>query len=155
MRAIAKRAEVDVALVSYYFGTKGELFVAALELPIDPAVALRAVFAEGADGAGTRMLRKLLQVWDDPVTGAPLAALFRSLPTQSQMLRQYIERRLLTTVTEVIDGPEAELRAAGFVSQVLGLVLERYILGIEPIASASQEEIVELIGPSLQRYLTG
>ena len=139
----------------YYFGTKADLFVAALDLPVNPATAVREVVADGIDGAAERLLRRLLAVWDDPATGAPLAAMLRSLSTQATMLRQFIERRLLVTLTEAMEGPGAELRAAAFTSQVFGLVLERYVLGVEPLASASHDEIVELIGPTLQRYLDG
>lgn len=155
LRSIATGAQVDVALVSYYFGSKAELFVAALELPVNPATALGAIFESGIDDAGARMLKTLLTVWDEPATRAPLVALLRSLPTQSEMLRQYFEQQLVSTVAAAIDAPDRELRATAFVSQVLGLVLERYILCVEPLASASHEEIVALIGPTLQRYLTG
>lgn len=155
LRSIATSADVDVALVSYYFKTKAELFIAALDLPVNPATALRGILESGSDGAGTRILAALLQVWDEPTSGAPLAALLRSLPTQTEMARDFIGQQLVLTVADAIDGPDAELRASAFVGQILGLVLERYVIGVEPLASASHEQIVELIGPTLQRYLPG
>ena len=155
LRAIATSAGVDVALVSYYFKTKAELFIAALELPVNPAAALRGILATGPEGAGTRILSTLLQVWDEPTSGAPLAALLRSLPTQTAMAQDFIGQQLILTVADAIEGPGAELRASAFVGQILGLVLERYVIGVEPLASASHDQIVELIGPTLQRYLTG
>jgi AcrR family transcriptional regulator len=155
LRSIAREAEVDVALVSYYFGSKSELFVASLNLPVNPAVVLPSVLAEGLDGAAARLLGVLLDVWDDPATGAPLIAMMRSVSTQASLLREFIESQLVAAIAEAIEGPDAELRAGAFTSQVFGLVLERYVLGVEPLASARHEEIVRLIGPTLQRYLDG
>jgi AcrR family transcriptional regulator len=155
LRSIAAAADVDVALPPYYFGNKADLFVAALDLPVNPATAVRGILEEGVPGAGERLLRALLAVWDDPATGAPLVAMLRSLSTQAKMLRQFIERQLVAQLAEAIEGPGAELRAAAFTSQVFGLVLERYVLGVEPLASAGHDELVELIAPNLQRYLDG
>ena len=155
LRSIAGEAGVDVALVSYYFGSKSELFVASLDLPVNPAVMLPSVLAEGLDGAAERLLAVLLDVWDEPATGAPLIAMMRSVSTQASVLREFIETQLVATLADAIEGPDADLRAGAFTSQVLGLVLERYVLGVEPLASAGHEEIVRLIGPTLQRYLDG
>jgi AcrR family transcriptional regulator len=155
LRSIARAAGVDVALVPYYFGAKSDLFVAALELPVDPAAAVTAVLQDGVDGAAERLLRTLLTVWDDPATGAPLIAMLRSISTRADVLRAFIERRLVTILADAIEGPDGELRAAAFTSQVFGLVLERYVLGIEPLASASHDELVAVVAPPLQRYLDG
>jgi AcrR family transcriptional regulator len=155
LRTIAEAAGVDVALVSYYFGSKDQLFIAALDLPVNPADALEGVLEEGLDGAGERVLTLLLKVWDDPATGAPLAALFRSLGTRSKVLSAMVESQMVKVVSAAIPGPDADLRATAFVAQVLGLVLGRYILKVEPMASAGHGEIIELVAPTLQRYLTG
>jgi AcrR family transcriptional regulator len=153
MRAIAADAEVDVALVSYYFGSKNSLFVAALQLPVNPADVIAALLAGPRDDLGERMLRRLLNVWDDPTTGAPLISVLRSASSQGQLLRDFLERQILVRLTGAIDAPDAELRAAAATTQILGLVFERYVLCVEPIASAGHDELVALIGPTLQRYL--
>jgi AcrR family transcriptional regulator len=153
LRSIAAAAGVDGALPSYYFGSKSELFIAALDLPANPADVLASILEQGRDGAAKRLLRVLLQAWDQPTTGAPLIAMLRSLSSQSTVLREFIERKLMISLAASIEGPDAELRAAAFTSQALGLVLERYVLGVEPLASAGHEEIVDLIAPGLQRYL--
>lgn len=154
LRAVAKEAGVDVALVSYYFGTKSELFVAALDMPATPGTVLAGVLEGGLDGAGERMLRAVLTAWDDPTTGSPMAALTRSMLSQSEMVRGYMEGQLITSLTKAI-GPNSELRAAAFISQLTGLTVLRYILKVKPLAEASHDEIVELMAPNLQRYLTG
>jgi AcrR family transcriptional regulator len=153
MRAIAAAAEVDVALVGYYFGTKSDLFVASLELPVNPADVLAEILAQDMDDAAERLLAVLLKVWDQPVTGAPLIAMLRSLATQAAVLREFIGRHLISPLAAAIPGPASELRAAAFTSQILGLVLERYVLEIEPLASATHEQLIVLMAPSLQRHL--
>jgi hypothetical protein len=50
---------------------------------------------------------------------------------------------------------EADFRASLVASQVLGLALTRYVLGLEPLAAASQDDLAAAIGPTLERYLTG
>jgi hypothetical protein len=40
-------------------------------------------------------------------------------------------------------------------SQLIGLVMLRYVLAVEPLASAPAEELVAIYAPTLQRYLTG
>ena len=71
MRAVAADAGVDPALVHHYFGTKDDLFMAALQIPVDPRELLAPVIEQGEDGAAERMLRIFLGVWDDPENRLP------------------------------------------------------------------------------------
>jgi AcrR family transcriptional regulator len=153
MRAIAADAGVDVALVSYYFGPKSALFVASLRLPVNPADVIDGLLAGTRTDLGTRLLRRLLTVWDDPTTGAPLVSVLRSSTSQGELLRDFLERQILVRLSGAIDAPDAELRAAAAATQILGLVFARYVLRVEPVASAGHDELVSLIGPTLQRYL--
>ncbi|UGS38671.1 TetR/AcrR family transcriptional regulator [Capillimicrobium parvum] len=152
MRGVAAEAGVDVALGHYYFGSKRELFAAALELPVNPADAIAGLLAQGTDDLAERLLRLLLQVWDDPQTGGPLRAMLRSVDSQQELLRGFVEREIVARLATAIDGPGAELRATAAATQIIGLVLARYVVEVQPIASAGHEEIVALIAPSLQRY---
>jgi AcrR family transcriptional regulator len=159
LRGVAAAAGVDVALVSYFFGRKAQLFAAALALPVNPADALDAVVAEGVDGLGERLLRRMLTVWDDPVGGGPLLSVVRSAPSHDEsaaLLREFVERELISRLARAIDAPpaQARLRAAAVASQVLGVVFARYVLRIEPLASAGHDEIVALVGPVLEGYLS-
>jgi AcrR family transcriptional regulator len=153
LRAIAADAEVDVALVSYYFGSKNSLFVASLRLPVNPVDVIEGLLAGPRADLGARLLRALLTVWDDPTTGAPLVSVLRSASSQGEMLRDFLEREILVRFAGAIDAEDAELRAAAAATQILGLVFSRYVLRVEPIASAGHDELVSLIGPTLQRYL--
>jgi len=153
MRAIAGDAGVDPALVSYYFGSKSGLFVESLRLPVNPADAIGALLAEGTHELGPRIVTRFLEVWDDPVTGEPLVRLLRSVSSRPDLLREFLERQIVPRFAAAIGGPDAELRATAVGSQMLGLAVARYVLRVEPLASASPERIVSLIGPTLQRHL--
>jgi AcrR family transcriptional regulator len=152
LRAVAREAGVDGALPSYHFGSKGDLFAATLQLPVSPRAALAGVLAEaGHDEIATRLLETLVGIWD-VAGGGPLAALLRSATSQDQLLQGFLNSEILPLLRTAIDGDDAELRSAGAASQVMGLVMARYVLGIEPLASAPPEDVVATIAPSLQRY---
>ena len=157
VRAVATAAGVDAALVHHYFGTKDDLFLAALELPIDPRVALAPAIAAGPDGAGERMLRVFLSVWDDPDLRLPLLGLVRSVvdPDGQRLLRDGFLPAILGPVGLALGIDDPATRMPLLASQVLGLILVRYVLAVEPIASMSPDEVVAIYAPTLQRYLTG
>ena len=159
IRAIASAAEVDPALVHHYFGTKEQLFLAAMQSPIDPGQLLPEVLAAGVDGAGERLIRTILRVWDGPA-GKAGVALIRSALTNdwtARLFREFISTQVLRrAMTELaIDPAEAPLRSSLIASQIGGMIMMRYVIRLEPIASAPPETIVASIGPTLQRYLVG
>jgi len=155
VRAVAADAGVDPALVHHYFGTKDDLFVAALEIPVDPRELLAPVIDQGEDGAAERLLRIFLSVWDDPEHRLPLIGLFRSLlePTGERLLREGFLPVVLIPVGERLGIESPELRMPLVASQVIGLILLRYIVEVEPIASMSAERVVATYAPVIQRYL--
>jgi AcrR family transcriptional regulator len=156
LRAVAERAGVDVALSSYYFGSKADLFGAALELPVSPVDALSGVLAQSdrRDDLAERLLTTLVAVWD-AAGGGPLAALLRSATSQEDLLRAFIEREILPLLATAIDGENADVRAAAAASQVVGLVMLRYVLRVEPLASAPPKRVVATVAPALQAYFDG
>ena len=158
IRAVAAEAGVDPALVHHYFGSKDDLFLAALEIPIDPRTVVPAVFDEGVDGAGVRLLRLFLSVWDDPATRLPLIALVRSSlvsEAPETLLQQGMLRMILAPLRDRLPVEEADRRVQLVMSQMAGLVLTRYLLALEPLASMPAEEVVAWVAPTVQRYLDG
>jgi AcrR family transcriptional regulator len=158
LRDVAADADVDVALVSYFFGNKDGLFAAAMALAVNPAEIVEELVREGSDGLGERLLRRFLRLLDDPATGSPLVALVRSAATHeaaAALLRGFVERELLGRLAAAIDAPHPELRAALAGSHTVGLIMARYVVRVEPLATADPETLVAAIGPTLQRYLTG
>jgi AcrR family transcriptional regulator len=159
IRAIATSAGVDPALVHHYFGAKDKLFLASLEAPLDPAELLPQVIAGDPDGVGERLVRTFLTIWDSPA-GSAAAALLRSAVQHewsARMLREFITTQVLRRILRSLDlDPREEpLRASLVISQMAGLAMVRYILRLEPLASAAPETVVATVAPTVQRYLTG
>lgn len=156
VRGVAAAAGVDAALVHHYFGTKHELFLAAVELPVDPRTRLAPVVAGGPDGAGTRLLQAFLGAWDDPELQPGLVAAARTVvaPGGERLLRNAFIPAILAPVLGQLMPDRQDERLALIVSQVLGLVLARYVMKIEPLASLPAEHVVAEMGPTLQRYFT-
>jgi AcrR family transcriptional regulator len=158
IRGVADLAGVDPALVHHYFGTKQELFVAAVQLPINPVERLTAVLAEDPDEAGRRMVETFLSVWDHAADQSPLLALVRSAVGDEHaaaMLREFITEEVLGQIAHRLGSADARLRATLVGSQIIGLAMARYIVKVEPLASATPAQVVAAVGPTLQRYLTG
>lgn len=154
MRAIAAEAGVNPALVHHFFGSKQQVFVAALELPINPAALVGRLVAAGPrEQLGERIVRTFVQVWRAPETGPQLQAFLRGAVTEdgAARLRHFAEDVMLPKVSAAVGVPKIRLAAA--VSQLIGFALTSLIIRIEPLASASEDDVVALLAPSVQRYL--
>jgi len=166
IRGIAAAAGVDAALVHHFFGSKERLFAAAMQLPIDPAELVAAALDAGAlepgQSLGEHMLHTVLEVWDVPEVRATLVGLLRSAVTSEPaagMLREFATEAILARIAGAAaagpDGDDGQFRAALVASQVLGLALTRYVLELDPIVRAGNDDLAAAIGPTLERYLTG
>ena len=157
IRAVASAAGVDPALVHHYFGTKDDLFVAALEIPVDPREVLAPVVAAGPDGAGERLLRTFLSVWDDPDIQPGLLALVRSIMADDNagLVRDGFIPVVVGPVLAGLVTDRPEVRIPLVTSQIVGLIVARYVIAFPPLALMPAEDLVARVGPTLQRYLTG
>ena len=157
VRAIAAAAGVDAALVHHYFGTKEDLFLAALQAPLDPRQVLLPVASGGLPGAGERLIRTFLSVWDDEATRLPLLTLVRSVfdPEARNLVRDGFMRMVLAPIAAGLGVDQPERRMTLVASQLMGIVIVRYVVAVEPLASASPEELVTTYAPVLQGYLEG
>ena len=158
IRAVATRAGVDPALVHHYFGTKDQLLAASLDLPMDP-VAVLGDLADDPEHAGAELVRRVLGLWEgDPETRRRLIALMRtglSHDHAAALLRDLFGRTILLVLQGFVAGDRPELRAALAGTQMGGLILGRYLVGVPAVANASVDELVAAVGPTVQRYLTG
>ncbi|MEU5273427.1 TetR/AcrR family transcriptional regulator [Streptomyces hygroscopicus] len=157
IRGIAKVAEVDPALVHHYFGTKERVFEAAIELILAPAMNAPEVVHGSQEGAGERLARFMFGVWENPATRLPVLAVLRSALTNeaaAAVLRGLIERRVLLRMAGELTVPDPEFRAQLAAGHLIGITMLRYVLRMEPIASAEIDDIVAMVGPTLERYLT-
>jgi AcrR family transcriptional regulator len=156
VRSIASLAGVDPALISHYFGSKEGVFLAAVEFPADPAEFIPRLLEPGVDGLGERLVRFFLRTWDSPA-GSPMLALIRSVVASERAavaLREFVSREVLARLAAAIQLDRPQLRAGLAASQLVGMAMLRYVVKVEPFASAGEDEIAAWLGPALQRYLT-
>jgi AcrR family transcriptional regulator len=156
VRDIAKLAAVDPSLVIYYFGSKERLFEAAMQFPFEFSETLQSLAAGGIKGIGQRIIRFVLTTWDDPVSRQPLVAMLRSAVSTDEganMLRGFLTDVMVDTVAAIVDAPDARLRATLMSSHLTGIVILRYIVRMEPLASADIETLVDWLAPAFQGYL--
>ena len=158
VRAIARAADVDPALVLHYFGSKAALFAEALEIPFEPEEIVERVLDGPRDELGSRLARFFLSIWDDPDRREPIMGLLRAAttsPDAAAMLRDRVGERVLRPVGEHLGVPDAPLRMSLCASHLVGVGIARYIVHVEPLASLEPDALAELVAPALQRYLTG
>lgn len=182
IRGIAADAGVDPALVHHYYGTKERLFATAMRLPVVPSELIASVIGTGQPGrardqgeaapgagkqgaaeTGARMVRAAVGVWDSEEVQASFLGLLRSALSNENaaaMLREFVTTTIIGTIAAAAGvpssgGPDARYRASLAASQMVGLAVARYVLKLEPVASATPDELAAAVGPVLQRYLTG
>lgn len=158
IRDIGARAGVDPALVHHYFGSKQRLFVAAMALPVDFATTVPTLLEGPPDRLGERFVAFVLGLWDRPELRPLLLGIVRSAstdPVAASMLRGLVTEGPLLAIVRALDGPDAALRASLAGSQVVGIIMARYVVGVEPLASMDRGSLARAIGPTIQRYLVG
>ncbi|GAA1895675.1 TetR/AcrR family transcriptional regulator [Asanoa iriomotensis] len=159
IRAIATGAGVDPALVHHYFGTKDKLFLAAMNMPLDPGEIIPEVLAGDPEGLGERLVRMFLTVWDSPAGKAGVGLLRSAMSSDwtARMFRDFVVTQVLRRVMNAVPMPpeEAPLRVSLVASQLAGLAMVRYVLKVEPLASTPREVLVAAVGPTIQRYIFG
>ena len=159
VREIAAMAGVDPAMINHHFGSKEQLFMATLDAPVDPRVHIEKVLDGPRERIGERLLETMLGIWDGPVGAAGIGLMRTGLQHEwgAKLLREFLLHRALTPIISELHLPEAEARwrATLLASQMAGLILTRYVLKLEPLASAPRDQVVAAIAPTLQHYLTG
>lgn len=155
IRAIAADADVDPALVHHYFGTKRDLFREAVAFPVD-AEQLLAAIDDRPPHEGARILaRVFFEVWEDPTTRPQMLSVLRSAMTYDDaaaLLRAFVGRELLGPITAAL-GVQQPLRVTLAASQMIGIAVLRYVVRVEPLASADVEELVDRVAPVLEAHL--
>lgn len=161
IRAIASDAGVDPALVHHYFGTKTQLFAAAIHIPIDPMSIIGPMREVPVDQLGRVLPSLLLPLYDSEV-GKGIVATLRSVLSGSDvadmsMIRSFFQDVITVEIGDRIDDPpgSGSVRVQFVASQLLGIVLARHILELEPFRSLPVQQIIDTVAPTLQHYLTG
>ncbi|MGH3482809.1 MAG: TetR family transcriptional regulator [Nocardioidaceae bacterium] len=156
MRAVARAASVDPALVHHYFESKEDLLFAAMDMPFDPRVLLGSVVEGPRDQLGERLVGAVLQLWDDPQRQRRLLTVVRTAiasEAASHLLRDGFLRLILDQIAAIPGIDDPRRRGNLVASQIVGLLITRYVVGLEPLASMPADEVVARVGPTIHRYL--
>ncbi|NQU38099.1 MAG: hypothetical protein HQ526_10965, partial [Actinobacteria bacterium] len=150
-------AGVTPEVVGKYYKSKDKLFAAAIKLPFDPANSIPTLVAPGLDGMGERLTRVTMETLGDPETRSDLVALARmgtSAGKAGAGLKSFVEQDIVDRLANVIGVPDARLRANLITSYLLGIAINRYVIKLDPIANLSEDEVVRLVAPTIQDWLT-
>ncbi|MDR6971114.1 TetR family transcriptional regulator [Leifsonia shinshuensis] len=158
LRAVARRAGVDSALVHHYFDGKADLFAATLEVPLRPDRVLDVVLAGPRDRVGESLVRYILERLDDEKSARRMVVVLRTVLGSgpgTRMVREFLQREVLSKLASLSDAPDASLRGELAAAQLVGIMMTRYALQVEPIASTPAEDLARRVGPVLQWHLFG
>ncbi|OBI43106.1 TetR/AcrR family transcriptional regulator [Mycobacterium sp. E796] len=148
IRAIAADAGVDPAMVMRYYGSKDKLFAAAAEFDL----AFPDLTTDRAR-AGRSLVRHFLQRWKDEA----LVILLRSSATNgdaAQRMQEIFRSQIQPLAAAFAPAEESGLRAGLIASQILGMALCRFVLQLPPVVGMTDDEVVDWLGPTIQRYLS-
>ncbi|MDQ6895782.1 MAG: TetR family transcriptional regulator [Actinomycetota bacterium] len=157
LRAVARNAGVDAALIHHYFDGKADLFAQAVVLTrVDPRIVIAGVLDGPLETLGDRIVRTFLAVWDDPDNGERLVAMLRAAQTNEDVaavMRRVLVQDIVGQVTRRTGVSDAHLRGGMAATQLVGMATSRYLLRLSPVVDASHDDLARWIGPTLQRYL--
>jgi AcrR family transcriptional regulator len=156
IRSIATEAGVDPALVVHFHGTKQRLFLAVVELPFDPEQAVPALLEGDPDEVGLRFARFVVGLLESEEGRRRFTGLVRaaaSEPEAARMVRELVTERVIGPLVAGLGVPDAPLRASLVGAQVVGVVMARHVVGLQPLADVPADRLVEVLAPAFQRLL--
>ena len=157
VKGVAAAAGVAPDVVRRYYANREALFAAAMRLPVDPATSIAQLLAPGIDGLGERMVRVTLRMLDDTETRDQLADMVRmgaGANKATASMREFLESAVVDRVVTFLGVPDARMRVTIATSYLLGIATSRYVLQLEPLASATEDEVVAMVAPAIQAALT-
>ncbi|HXH97020.1 MAG TPA: TetR family transcriptional regulator [Gaiellaceae bacterium] len=158
LRRIAGEAGVDQKLIAHYFGSKQQLFVAAIGLPLDPGTVLPVVLEREDGTLADRLADAIVAVLEQPEIHERVTGVIRGAathPEMARMLREFLTRAVFEPIASSLDTDRPLLRANLVGSQIVGLLMARSVVGVEPLASLPARTLAEAVAPTLERYLVG
>jgi len=159
LRQVARVAGVDPAMIHHFFKGKDELFALSVELPADPEQVLSGVAGSDPGQRAELIVCAVLRLWESPAQPSLVAFLRGTLGSKAKtaLLREMVNRTIISRIMAGVPGTpdEVALRGDLVATQMVGLMMVRYVVRLEPLASAEPEDVVRLVSPNVQRYLTG
>jgi AcrR family transcriptional regulator len=157
MRAVARAAEVDAALVNYYFASKSALLDAALDPPEVYAARIAQAAQTPMPQRARALVRAMIDSWEDPETSPFLRSIILTAahePVAMKRMRETVAVLIIGAMSDRLSDNERELRAALIASQIIGVAMTRYIWRSGPLATIPAGDVVALVAPTINNYLT-
>lgn len=157
-RAIARRAGVDPALVHYYFSSKAALLDAATSPPHQLLDSVTEAISAPLASRGRSIIENVLRTWSTPEISDVLRVIFLSAgmdETARDKLRATMSASFIHATAERLPDEDRLVRAGLVSSQIIGICWLRYLWQLEPMASLPDSAVVDLVAPTLQKYLNG
>ncbi|AUZ34175.1 TetR/AcrR family transcriptional regulator [Arthrobacter sp. PGP41] len=159
LRQVARSAGVDPAMIHHFFNGKDELFALSVELPANPGEVLAGVEDSPPGERAELIVRAVLRLWESPAQPGLVAFLRGTIGSKAKtaLLRETATRAIISRIMAGVPGPKEDVALRGdlVATQMVGLMMVRYVVRLEPLASAAPEDVVRLVAPNVQRYLTG
>ena len=159
LRQIAREASVDPAMVHHFFNGKDELFAPSVALPADPVQVLEGVDQYEPQHRAEAIVRAVLRLWESPAQHSLVAFIRGTIGSKAKtlLLREVVTRTIISRIMAGVPGAPEEVALRGnlVATQMVGIMLVRYVVKLEPLASATPEDVVRLVAPNVQHYLTG
>ena len=158
IKGVATAAGVAPDMVRRYFNNRDELFAAVLKLPFDPVAAITGLLSPGVEGLAERLVRTTLKMLSEPETREQIALMVRDGVGATKVaasLREFLESLIIDRVAAVLGVPDARMRVTLATSYIVGVVVTRYVMNMEPLASASEDDVVRMVTPAVQTALSG
>lgn len=158
VRAVAARAGVDPALVSHYFGNKEGLFRAALAIDVEIPQLVRSVVTGAREDIGDRIVRQFFAVYDEPEFRSSVLAVLRTAmtdPATAAMMRAMIQDQAAPILATQARGQDPIKQVMLAMAHLMGVVLARHVVALEPLHEADVDELAGDLGPVIQRYFDG
>jgi AcrR family transcriptional regulator len=152
VRAIARRAGVDPALVHYFFTNKEGVYEAVVQDAVGLMDLLESVIDGGKERLAERLVPTYLELWEGE-NGDTLAAIYRTAMargvTDDPLVVSLTPDQLVTQLADAIGSFGARLRATLILSQLHGVVVQRHVLKLDPLASASLSQVTRWVTPAI------
>ncbi|MCX4744770.1 TetR family transcriptional regulator [Kitasatospora sp. NBC_01287] len=156
LRSVAQDAGVDPGLVHYYFQGKTALLEAVMQPPEAFGAAVAAAAEQPLHQRGRAFVQATLRLWEDPAPAEILRSIILTAaqePAAMQRLRQLFSELVLAVVSHGLPDTERTLRASLIATQIVGMVMNRYIWQVGDIATLPADTVTDLLAPTIQHYL--
>jgi AcrR family transcriptional regulator len=156
VRRIAQGARCDSALIHHFFGTKENLFAAAMAVPVEIDELVAQLPGRPPEAVGQDVARALIEMWEPGQTRIVLLGLLRSSFCHDQavaMIHDILVKQTIEPMVRALSCDQVELRSDLIAAHILGLAFARHVIEAEPLASLSVDDLVRFTGPTVDHYL--